>query len=152
MRYLRAIRTAASDLYLMLVTYLPGRTGQRLRNHYWKRRLRHLGQDVRIDQGVQILNPKFVSIGDRSWIDRDVTILAGPDLSSRERTVIANADYPGDPGVVHIGKCVHIGVASILSGISAGFTSQMSVLRRRTASCLPSVTVPVLQRGRGTRR
>ena len=111
---------AIPNLWLMLVTHLPGRTGHRLRSAYWKRRLKFLGAKVRLEPGIYFQNPEFIEIEDDCWIDRNVTILAGLDGSERERIVIPNRRYPGRPGVVHIGKSVHVGPGCILSGISAG--------------------------------
>lgn len=105
---------------LMIVTYLPGESGQKLRYRYWKKRLRHLGENVQIDEGVLFVNPSYIHIGDNSWIDRNVVIMAGPFNSKREKRTLKNSTYPGEPGVVFIGKNCHIGTGGILSGISAG--------------------------------
>lgn len=109
-----------ASLWLMVVTHLPGRKGRRLRYNYWKKRLKFLGHDVRLDTGIYFQEPAFIEIDDNCWIDRNVTIMAGPHDSARERVTLRNPEYPGAPGVVHIGKSVHIGTGCILSGISAG--------------------------------
>lgn len=105
---------------LGFVTNFPGEFGYSIRRRYWKSRLRHLGADVRFDVGILIQNPQYVSIANNCWIDRHVTILAGSDWSSREKRKVRNALYPGEPGAVHIGRNVHVGAHSIISGISAG--------------------------------
>ena len=117
---LRILFSLPRELYAMLVCYLPGRIGRAVRYHYWKKRLRFLGQSVRIDTGVVFQHPEDISIGDRCWIDKDVVVMAGMDKSQREKIVVTNAQYPGEPGVVHIGKAVHVGIGCIISGISAG--------------------------------
>ena len=66
---------------------MPGAVGDRLRRAYYRRRLLHLGKDVRIDVGVQIVHPEHVSIGDRVWIDKYAVLLAGPP---RERQAEAD--------------------------------------------------------------
>lgn len=104
----------------MVVTYLPGESGQVLRYRYWKKRLRYLGENVKIDEGVYFSNPKYIHIDDNSWIDKNVVIMAGPFNSKRELRTIKNPSYPGEPGVVFIGKHCHIGHSNVLSGISAG--------------------------------
>ena len=108
------------SLVLGFVTNSPGEFGYHVRRRYWKSRLLHLGENVQIEVGVYIQDPGYVSIGDRCWIDRNVSILAGPDRSSREKVVLKNALYAGKPSVVHIGNNVHVGPFSIISGISAG--------------------------------
>lgn len=107
-------------LYQMIVTFLPGHIGDVLRYRYWKRRLRHLGKGVRIEPGVLFQGPDYIELDDYCWIDRNVSILAGQDNSSREKIVKRNDTYRGPAGVVHIGKYVHISPSCILSGIDAG--------------------------------
>lgn len=109
-----------SSFWLMIVTYLPGEAGQRLRYRYWKEKLRYLGADAKISEGVFIDQPSYVHIGENTWIDRNVVILAGPFNSKREKKTVKNASFPGEPGVVYIGKNCHVGIGSIISGISAG--------------------------------
>jgi acetyltransferase-like isoleucine patch superfamily enzyme len=62
---------------MMIVTYLTGKPGNILRHHVYKKRLRKLGIDSIIDQGVIITEPANVSIGDHSFIDNYVVILGG---------------------------------------------------------------------------
>lgn len=117
---IRALAKAPGDFYQMVICHLPGEVGYSLRYRYWKKRLRYLGESVRFETGLHFQNPGFIEINDNCWIDRHVLILAGLDTSSREKIVLKNKSYPGEPGVVHIGKNVHIGISCIISGISAG--------------------------------
>ncbi len=112
-----------SDILLWLISDIPGRTGHRVRYLYWRRRLKSLGKNVKIEVGVYLNNPGFISIDDNCWIDRGVIILAGPDTSSRSRRKIANDDFPLSRGEVHIGKNVHVAPYSILSGIGGLYVS-----------------------------
>jgi len=107
-------------LYLQLITYMPGAIGFFLRYRYWKKRLKFLGENTKIDVGVYFQNPEFISIGTNCWIDRGVMILAGIDHSSREKIVLKNKYYTYEKGVVYIGDNVHVGAGCIISGISAG--------------------------------
>lgn len=108
------------NLWVGCITYLPGDIGFILRYRFWKKKLKHLGKDVKIDIGVCFQNPDFISIDDNCWIDKNVTILAGMDKSKREKVYIDNKEFLGEPGVVFIGKNIHVGVGCIISGISAG--------------------------------
>lgn len=110
-------------IWQMIVTYLPGIVGDKLRYIYWKRRLRYLGKNVKIDVGVYFQNPEFISIDDNCWIDRNVIILAGRDKSERQRRYISNPDFPLERGMAYIGKNVHIGPGSIISAIGGVFIS-----------------------------
>ncbi len=107
------------DFWLMLIMHWPGGTGAQLRYRYYRRRLAHLGVGVTIDAGVYISNPGYVSIDDNCWIDRGVTILAGPcGGKDREFLTRTNADFRLQEGVVSIGKNCHIGIRSIISGFA----------------------------------
>ena len=108
------------SICLLFVTYLPGPAGYSLRYRYWRKRLKILGRNVLIDTGVYFQNPSFIELEDNCWIDKDVIILAGLDDSQREKVVLKNRDYKGAPGIVHIGRNVHIAPRCILSGISGG--------------------------------
>lgn len=107
-------------IYTIVISYLPGQIGFRLRYRFWKGKLRHIGKHVKIDTGVYFQNPDFVSLDDNCWIDKNVIILAGLDSSEREKFIRENREFKGESGVVYIGKNVHVGVGCIISGISAG--------------------------------
>ena len=116
----KSLSVLLRQLQTLAITHLPGELGYELRYNFWKRRLRYLGKFVKIDTGVYFQNPQFIHVDDNCWIDKDVMILAGLDSSEREKVVIRNNNYEGEPGVVHIGKNIHVGPGCIISGISAG--------------------------------
>lgn len=119
-RKLRTILSLPISLWQMVITFLPGPAGYALRYSFWRKRLRRLGKGTRIGTNVCFQNPDYIEIGDNCWIDHNVIILAGPDKSDREKINLTNKSFKGLPGVVHIGKNVHIGPNSIISGISSG--------------------------------
>lgn len=104
----------------LIISYLPGETGNRLRYNYWQKRLKYLGSNVLIDTGVYFQNPQYIHIDNNCWIDKNVMILAGRDESKREKIRRKNTHYIGSPGEVHLGQNIHLGPSSIISGISAG--------------------------------
>jgi acetyltransferase-like isoleucine patch superfamily enzyme len=111
------------DIWQMFIGYLPGVIGVELRYRFWKKRLKFLGTNVRIDIGVHFQNPQFISIGEQSWIDRGVIILAGEDKSSRSRRSLTNTNFPLKKGMVFIGNNVHIAPYCVLSGIGGLYIS-----------------------------
>lgn len=120
---IKLIKTLAripGEIIWMTISNYPGGLGITLRYWYMKRKLKFLGKNVIIDTGVYFQNPELISIGDSCWIDKNSIILAGLDQSSREKIILKNNHYPGAPGEVFVGKNVHVGAASIISGISAG--------------------------------
>ena len=117
MKAVRTLAQAGRDAALLAVFHMPGPTGQKLRQRYWKRRLRHLGRNVRIDPGVQIQNPGFVTLEDDAWLDRNVIILAGPPGANRRTFVKENPDFEHERGEVVVGRAVHVAPNCVLSGI-----------------------------------
>jgi acetyltransferase-like isoleucine patch superfamily enzyme len=115
-----AIFDIIKNIILMMVTFIPGDMGVRVRYRFWKKRLKYLGQNVRIEIGVDFQHPEFIHIEDDCLIDKYVTIIGGIDKSTREKITIKNPAYKGEPGVVFIGKNVHLGIGCIISGISVG--------------------------------
>jgi acetyltransferase-like isoleucine patch superfamily enzyme len=101
----------------MVITYLPGQLGFSLRYHFWKKKLKRLGKNTRIDIGVYFQNPQYISIDDNCWIDRNVIILAGPPGKKRTTYFIKNDDFKLPFGEVSIGKNTHIAPNCVLSGI-----------------------------------
>lgn len=128
-RLLRFIPLVLADLWLMFVTYLPRRVGNLLRFRYYKNRLKYLGDGATIDVGVHIQNPQYVSIGENTWIDRNVIILAGP-YSARGREIIerSNSNYHLSKGEVWIGKGCHIANNSIISGLAGVYIGDLTCL------------------------
>jgi acetyltransferase-like isoleucine patch superfamily enzyme len=116
-RKLRILLRFPIDFWQMIITYFPGTLGRKLRYWFWKRRLKSLGKNIRIDAEVCFQNPQFISIDDNCWIDKGVIVLAGPDRSSRPRHLILNDRFPHERGMVYIGKNVHIGPYCVISGI-----------------------------------
>jgi acetyltransferase-like isoleucine patch superfamily enzyme len=84
-------------------TFTRNAAGFFLRSCYWKARLKRLGIDTLIDQGVEIWGPKNVSIGSNCHIDTNVRLAAG-ERRHRQR------------GSIVIGNCVHLGPGVHIAG------------------------------------
>ncbi|MDH4366658.1 MAG: acyltransferase [Dehalococcoidia bacterium] len=99
----------AFSLIRLLVIYMPGPTGHGLRYHYYKRRLRHLGKDVTIGEGVLMFNPEFISIGDNAWIDKYCILMAGkPHIGQRIVYTKELPEFTYRTGEIAIGDNCHI--------------------------------------------
>jgi len=81
--------------------YTRNGVGFFLRSCYWKARLKNLGQDTLIDQGVEIWGAANVSIGSNCHIDTNVRLAAG-ERRHRQKGSITVGNY------VHLGPGVHI--------------------------------------------
>lgn len=91
-----------SSCYEMLArTFTRNALGFFLRACYWRAKLRHLGQDTIIDQGVEIWGPAAVTIGYRCHIDTNVRLAAG-ERRHRQHGSISIGNF------VHLGPGVHI--------------------------------------------
>lgn len=123
MKKLKILLNFPIDIWQIFITYLPGPIGYVLRYWFWKRRLKYLGKKVLIDVGVYFQKPHYILIDDHCWIDRGVILLAGPDPSNRARRSLLNDKFPLEPGTVYIGKNVHIGPYSVISGIGGIYIS-----------------------------
>lgn len=97
-----------SALPLGVITIIPGDVGAALRYAYYRRRMKSLGRDVYFDVGVQLVNPQYMSIGDNTWIDRYVVLLAGPPGEGRLIRRKANPDFGGSEGELIIGANCHL--------------------------------------------
>jgi acetyltransferase-like isoleucine patch superfamily enzyme len=111
---------ALADLGKLVVTYAPGGLGFRLRNGYYRKRLKHCGANVCIDIGVIIDGPEFVSIGDNVHIDRYVMIATGAKMIGKVRQK-QNARFTHAPGEVVIGSDIHIAPYCQISGYGGVF-------------------------------
>jgi acetyltransferase-like isoleucine patch superfamily enzyme len=108
-RLARPIVGTVLGLMAASIRFLPGSLGRRLRYGFYRRILNSLGEGVIIDEGVYIENPKSVSIGSQTWIDKNVILIAGAP-SKTERIIIEkeNKSYHGDIGDLKIGMGCHL--------------------------------------------
>jgi acetyltransferase-like isoleucine patch superfamily enzyme len=123
---------AVAQLLLMIIARIPilswfyeiaARTFSRnavgffLRSCYWKARLKRLGTDTLIDQGVEIWGAANVSVGSNCHVDTNVRLAAG-ERRHRQRGAITIGDYS------HIGPGVHIaGRGTVVIGDFVGVSA-----------------------------
>ena len=112
----RRLRGIASSLYELVVTSMPGPAGDDLRRRMWGRRVRHLGRNVRIGVGAQLVNPQYITLRDNCWIDRYAILLAGPPREGRR--LITRLDRPHfhhGEGELVIGANCHIASHAVVN-------------------------------------
>jgi acetyltransferase-like isoleucine patch superfamily enzyme len=66
---------------------------------------------------VMIHGAEHVSIGDNTWIDRNVTLIAGPAGTERVTQRKPNPDYPGLEGELSIGANTHLSIGVVVCAI-----------------------------------
>ena len=100
----------------------PTEYGQAVRQEYYSKKLKHMGENVKIGTGVKIINPQYVSIGDNVTIFDDVTIIAqgegGIEIGNGsyicERVYLDTQTV--EQGYIKIGKTVYLGTGTTLFG------------------------------------
>jgi len=94
---------------LFPVQYIPGASGDRLRRLVWRYFLGEMGKRVHIDVGVQFVNPRFIFVGDDTWIDKYTILIAGPPQEGKRIFCRkANQEFSAKEGELHIGSRCHI--------------------------------------------
>ena len=118
MKRLKHILTLPFQLYFMVIQFWPGPVGNKLRYWYWRSRLGGMGKSVIISEGVYIDSPQNVFIGDHTWIDKNVILLAGaPDPKLRTTHFKTNSEFTREVGEIHIGSECHIAPFVVISGL-----------------------------------
>lgn len=102
------------SFFLMIATYLPGLLGNILRQLYYKKKLKYMGDSCRIYQGAVIMHPQNVLIGDYTLIDRNVIISGDVGVKIGRRVHIAHNCLIQGGGFVEIGDYVGIGANSMI--------------------------------------
>jgi len=112
------------DLILLIVIYLPGRTGIKLRNSVYKRKFKSYGKNIIIEPGVIFKGYKNISIGDNVKIDHNCLIESGDRLLGK----VINK-YKGNIGhQIVIGNHIHICRDSQLIGYGGLYIQDNCVL------------------------
>jgi acetyltransferase-like isoleucine patch superfamily enzyme len=104
---------------LSILRNMDGQEGERLRYVYYRSRLKKMGKNVRIDTGVFLYGPEYISIGDNTHIDKNCMVVGSPvnlDLSRRllkRRELVATTITQGE---VSIGRDCHISQNCMIYG------------------------------------
>lgn len=113
---LTKIQGVLFDLIESALRNLGSVVGVYLRRAYYKRRLKACGSNLRIDCGVFLVNPRYVSLGDHVILDKHVIIIAGPAGDALRTKYVSNRDCETAPGEVIIGSHSHLGIGTIVQG------------------------------------
>lgn len=93
----------------------------KVRNEYYKRKLKYMGENVYIGVGVKIENPELITIEDNVKICDGVTLIARPEseIIIGKNTVINDRVYLDTEqkgGYIHVENDVYIGTGTTLFG------------------------------------
>jgi galactoside O-acetyltransferase len=103
-------------LFEQFLRNISGFAGRRLRYLYYRRRLGSCGKNVAIDEGVFLINPGSIFLGDHIWIDKSVIMIAGIAGNPATTKYIPNSSFTKNSGEIHIGNYSHIGIGTIIQG------------------------------------
>lgn len=141
----RGLCQAVRDGIHYIVVYFPGLTGKKLRYHYYRKRLKYMGQNVRIDPGVYFQHPELISIGDNCWIDFGVMLLASKPNPPQPSRLLRGKNQELE-GEVILGKNVHLapycnvsGMGGLKIGDNVSVGSMSSIYTYTRISSRPSV-------------
>jgi acetyltransferase-like isoleucine patch superfamily enzyme len=113
--YFKLLLFELAWVILFPVQYVPGAIGNKMRSFLWSFFLGQLGKRVKIDVGVQFVNPRFIFIGDDTWIDKYAILIAGPPHDGRRIMCRKpNQEFPAKEGELHIGLRCHIAPHSLI--------------------------------------
>lgn len=94
----------------------------KLRVEYYRSKLKHMGENVRIGAGVKIVNPQYISLGDNVTVCDGTTLIArGPGgITVGNHVTLNDRVYldteRADDGYITIGDHVYIGTGTTLFG------------------------------------
>ena len=93
----------------------------KVRNEYYKRKLKYMGENVYIGVGVKIENPELITIEDNVKICDGATLIARPEseIIIGKNTVINDRVYLDTEqkgGYIHVENDVYIGTGTTLFG------------------------------------
>lgn len=141
----KAFCQTLKDSLHYIVVYFPGQTGKKLRYNYYKKRVKFMGKNVRIDPGVYFQHPELMSFDDNCWIDFGVMLLASkPNPPSPTRLLRGkNQELEGE---IILGKNVHLapycnisGMGGLKIGDNSSVGSMTSIYTYTRLSRRPSV-------------
>lgn len=109
------------SLYRTLIMLDDSEYSEKVRIEYYRTKLKHMGENVRIGAGVKLKNPQYISLGNNVQIGDGSTLIArgegGIELSDGVRIqerVYLDTERP--EGYIRVGKSVYIGTGTTLFG------------------------------------
>lgn len=95
------LRAIFKDPILYIIRNYPGAIGIKMREIYYRKKLKKMGRCVILDEGVRIDGPENISISDFVWIDKNVHLFAawGAISIGRRVHIAENVKISGGGGV-----------------------------------------------------
>lgn len=113
---------AKEDFYKTIIMTSDSEYAKEVRRAYYKKVLKHMGENVSIGKNVKIVNPQYVSIGNNVEIMDDVTIIARGKggITISDNVMICERVYldtqTEEWGYINIGEGSYLGTGTMLFG------------------------------------
>lgn len=109
------------NFYKTVFLYDDSEYAAEVRRNYYAQKLKFMGKDVQIGVGVKIVNPQYISLGDRVTVGDGSTLIArGPGGITLEKGVRLNdrvyLDTESEEGYITVGRSTYIGTGTTLFG------------------------------------
>jgi acetyltransferase-like isoleucine patch superfamily enzyme len=101
----KGLKSFLTDPWLMAIQHMPGPLGFKLRQIYYRRRFRLVGNGFLVDPEVDIIGPENISLGDFAYIGRGSQLVAPEGYISIGDRCHLTSWILGHGGV-EIGNCV----------------------------------------------
>lgn len=101
---------------------LGGPIGRKFRLKYYQKKLKSCGKNCVIEEGVHIINPHLVSLGNYVWIDKNAILIAG-EFNPQGRKYSQKGEKNIEWGSLIIQDCCHIAPFTLIQahgGVSIG--------------------------------
>ena len=113
---------ARESFFMSIFMNDPSEYAAKVRLDYYKSKLKHMGENVRIGVGVKIVNPGFISLGDNVRIADHCTLIArgeggitiGDNVNINDRVYLDTES--SETGYIKIENDVYIGTGTTLFG------------------------------------
>ena len=113
---------ARESFFMSIFMNDPSEYAAKVRLDYYKSKLKHMGENVRIGVGVKIVNPGFISLGDNVRIADHCTLIArgeggitiGDNVNINDRVYLDTES--SETGYIKIENNVYIGTGTTLFG------------------------------------
>lgn len=119
------------SVLMLLIIYLPGKTGNKLRCFFYRNKFKNFGKNVFIGTGVKFIGYDMISLGDNVKIDDNCLIETGTNLIGNIKHKKINKS-PVSRGEIVIRSNIHICRNVELIGYGGLFIGENSVL---SSSC-----------------
>ena len=94
----------------------------KVRREYYKKKMKHMGDNVYIGSGVKIVNPQYITLGNNVIIGDNVTLIAageggivlGDNVCIKDRVYLDSER--DETGYIHVGNNTYIGTGTTLHG------------------------------------